>query len=440
MTMQNAHTGNFPVLAGYLEKIAYVLPALIIAYPVLIWPIVYPGTVDELNGLVAPTTDVPEYFLNKVYFPLLFVVSAASLAVSGRRLPSQLCAFACGLVAILAFFALSATWSMAPAITLRRVTLEAMVCGTIIMASLSVPDPKKVLIPVVWLMIGAMMINLVPVLLQPAGKIGHPGIYNHKNTLGQTACLAILVSMYGVSIPGSALRRAASMLAIAVAFFALFQSRSKTALGLTFIAPIIGLYFYFLCRTCRIPLIYALPATIVAAVCCYVIFSGTTGIQSGDIFFWLFNDETFSGRTLIWQYVWEKIQERPWLGYGFEGFWDIGPTSPKFKTQNFIARMPHAHNGYLEVMLETGVIGFGLFMLFLSIVIRVIGRMSTNSNMMFLFFLTMLSYILLNETMEHDVFSPMPPNWNFLVLIGAISCAVVSNWNSNNRLRRAYDK
>ncbi len=435
MKRLSAQAGEFPAFASLLERIAYLLPMLILAYPVIIWPIVYPGTVDELNGLVAPTTEVPEYLLNKFYFPILFVLSAICLAVSRRGMPRQICAFACGLVTVLAFLALSSLWSLAPAITIRRLTLEAMVCGTIVMATLSVPRPKDILVPVVWLMIGAMLINLMPVLFQPAGKIGHPGIYNHKNTLGQTSCLAILVCIYGVSLPGSALRRAASFLTFAVALFTLLQSRSKTALGLTFVAPVIGLYFYFLCSTCRIPLIYALPASIVAFICAYVLFSGITGIESGDIFLWLFNDETFSGRTIIWQYALDKIQERPWLGFGFEGFWDIGPTSPKFQTQNFIARMPHAHNGYLEVMLETGRIGFGLFMIFLLIVIRVIGRTTEIDNTVFYFFITMLSYILVNETMEHDVFSPMPPNWNFLILIAAVSCAMFREVGARQKLR-----
>jgi exopolysaccharide production protein ExoQ len=434
MTHHESHNLEFPAIATLLEKIALFLPAAVIAYPVLIWPLVYPSTVDEMNGLVAPATVVPEYLLNKIYFPILFVLAAFSLVVSRRQLPRQFCTFGCAMFAILAFFALSSLWSLAPNITIRRTALEAMVCATILMSTLSIPNPQRVIIPVAWLLVVAMFINLIPVLLQPAGKIGHPGIYNHKNALGQTSCLAFLVFLYGIAIPGSPRLRAACILAIGVSLFTLFQSRSKTAQGLAFLSPVVGLYLYFVCRTCRVPLLYVMTGSVVAFICGYVIFSEVTGIVSGDIFLWLFNDETFSGRTIIWQFVWEKIQEKPMLGYGFEGFWDIGPSSPKFKTQNFIARMPHAHNGYLEVMLETGVIGFTLFMFFLLVVIRLVGRMTKVDGQLFYFFVTLLPYILINETMEHDIFSPMPPNWNFLVLIGAISCAL-NGYTLRPRLR-----
>ncbi len=424
MTVQRTTSTQFPAISRVLEQIAYLLPALVLAYPVLVWPIVYPSIVDELNGLVAPPTVVPEYALNKVYFPALFILSLLSALTSKRQIPRQMYAFIAVLGAILVYFAMSAFWSLAPAITLRRLALEAIVCLTMVLAAISVSRPQKILSNVVWLMVVAMAINLLAVLVFPTGKIGHPGIYNHKNTLGATACLAILVCMYGVAARGSTTLRIASILTILVSLFELQQSRSKTALGLTFLAPAIGLYLYTICRFFRIPLIHAMTGTTIAFALVCIMLSETFGIRASDIFLWLFNDETFSGRTLIWQFTLEHIQERPWLGYGYAGFWDIGADSPKFQMQNFIARMPHAHNGFLEIVLETGLVGFTLLLAFLMVVTMGIGCVFTKDNTAFLCFTTMLVYILLNELMEHDIFLPMPPNWNFLILIAAVSSAI----------------
>lgn len=74
-------------------------------------------------------------------------------------------------------------------------------------------------------------------------------------------------------------------------------------------------------------------------------------------------DATLTGRTDIWALVIEKIQERPWLGYGFAGFWRDGVRGEAA----FIIRavrwpVTHSHNGYLDFMLQLGLIGFLVFL------------------------------------------------------------------------------
>ena len=33
-------------------------------------------------------------------------------------------------------------------------------------------------------------------------------------------------------------------------------------------------------------------------------------------------------RTSIWAFVWSYVESRPWIGYGFGGFWSIGTAAP----------------------------------------------------------------------------------------------------------------
>jgi O-antigen ligase len=74
-------------------------------------------------------------------------------------------------------------------------------------------------------------------------------------------------------------------------------------------------------------------------------------------------DLTFTGRTQIWSAALWAIRQRWTMGYGRGGVWNrIGlfPTWQLAQRIGFIAG--HAHNAYLELLLETGLVGLGLTM------------------------------------------------------------------------------
>ena len=70
-------------------------------------------------------------------------------------------------------------------------------------------------------------------------------------------------------------------------------------------------------------------------------------------------DMTFSGRTTIWAIMKDEIVRHPVLGIGYASFW-LGPDFPSpaflFKIRMYIYP-GEAHNGYLDVMNELGIIG-----------------------------------------------------------------------------------
>lgn len=68
--------------------------------------------------------------------------------------------------------------------------------------------------------------------------------------------------------------------------------------------------------------------------------------------------DTLSGRAYIWPIVLHYIGQRPWLGYGYESFWN--PTHIDTISTELEWGLREAHNGYLEVLLSTGVIGLAL--------------------------------------------------------------------------------
>ena len=73
-----------------------------------------------------------------------------------------------------------------------------------------------------------------------------------------------------------------------------------------------------------------------------------------------------TGRTTIWPILLTAIGQKPWLGYGFSGFWQSwrGAEDPSLPSN--IAMHPiiltHAHNGFLEILLQIGIIGLCLYL------------------------------------------------------------------------------
>jgi O-antigen ligase len=74
-------------------------------------------------------------------------------------------------------------------------------------------------------------------------------------------------------------------------------------------------------------------------------------------------DLTFTGRTAIWSAVLEKIWERPLLGYGCSGFWNGWKSDAADVWRILGYEAPHAHNGFLELWLELGLLGLIVFTL-----------------------------------------------------------------------------
>ncbi len=71
-------------------------------------------------------------------------------------------------------------------------------------------------------------------------------------------------------------------------------------------------------------------------------------------------DATLTGRVPLWAEVDRAIAAHPVIGYGYQAFWTDG-NGLAWNIRDTIAwSAPHAHNGYREMMLGLGVVGFVL--------------------------------------------------------------------------------
>jgi exopolysaccharide production protein ExoQ len=81
------------------------------------------------------------------------------------------------------------------------------------------------------------------------------------------------------------------------------------------------------------------------------------GATVGGVTSVLGRDETLTGRSGIWAYLVPIMQQQPLLGEGFGGFW-----TPERITA---VEVNQAHNGYLEILLGLGIVGWVLMTGFL---------------------------------------------------------------------------
>lgn len=84
----------------------------------------------------------------------------------------------------------------------------------------------------------------------------------------------------------------------------------------------------------------------------------------------------FNGRFEIWTLSIESALRRPWLGYGYAGFWTSDESQYILKntwaTSAGLSRF-HAHNGFIELFLQLGTLGLSLFLFnFIAVLARVI--------------------------------------------------------------------
>jgi O-antigen ligase len=78
-------------------------------------------------------------------------------------------------------------------------------------------------------------------------------------------------------------------------------------------------------------------------------------------------DDTLTGRTEVWAVVLPARMQQPLLGYGFSSFWT--------DARRQLYDIPTAHNGYLDVLLELGEVGLGLYAVWLIACARQLHRL-----------------------------------------------------------------
>jgi hypothetical protein len=385
---------------GYRVRLGLWLPAMQFAYLILVWPLVYARGIVPADLATGPVVEPPSFLLNRLFFPAAAALALVVLVAERRRLAGLHLAGLVFVGGLFGYLGLTALWALAPAVTLSKYFLLAMQVVALLPAVLVARRVDDVLMPLFWVATVTIAVNLVAVVVLPTTPIGHPGIYSHKNTLGLNASLGGLFVLYGLSRAERRVRVVAAA-ALPVVFVLLVLSQSKTSLGLIVVAPAIAAAAVLLRRTLRISLAVFLVAA--AGAGGFLLGGAVPGVSFREVSQVVSGDDTFTGRVDVWRFALTEVAERPFAGYGYQSFWGTGPDAPAAKLPDgFVQRTPHAHNGYLDLLLQGGAVALTLFVLTELMVAWWIDRLIDRDAGLGLFAAAVLLYMLLQNLLETD--------------------------------------
>ncbi|CAN7711036.1 O-antigen ligase family protein [Paenibacillus sp. LjRoot153] len=288
---------------------------------------------------------------------------------------------------------LSSLWSSVPE---TSVVKSLFLIGTLIVGLFLATFSKKEIINfLIWTSSLCVILSIFFILFFPQYAIqpeefhnnAWRGIFSHKNILGRVMVMSILSwSVYGyqnkkIFIP---------FIFIVSSLALLIKSQSQTSISLLLILalvfPLVTLFRKE--RILAISILFFLLSIVTALTFLFL-------QNAGKIAALLGRDLTLTGRTDLWIIIWEMIMKNPILGYGYSGFWQ-GMEGPSSVVWDQVTWHPvFSHNGYLEVLLQTGFVGMLIFtMSFLKNIV-----LARNERFYFLLLLFILVYNCFESTL-----------------------------------------
>ncbi|MFN6561631.1 MAG: O-antigen ligase family protein [Nostoc sp. ChiSLP01] len=306
--------------------------------------------------------------------------------------------------AFLGVCAISSFWSLDPDTTTRRVfgLIGTTFFGVYLASRYTLKEQLKLC--AYMLGISAVACFLI-VFLMPQYGIGagdHAnawrGIYSQKNILGRRFVLSGAIFFF-LAMTTRQNRWILWLGYVASGILVLFSS-STTSLGnlliLTGAFPVYQRILRFKYTT----LIPTLAFISTISIAFYTLFVTYADQILGSIG----KDTTLTGRSEIWPAVLEMIQKKPLLGYGYGAFWYGADTSGAAYVQESAGwATPSAHNGFLDLLLALGIVGFLVFLAdFLSSFLKGIYLIRLNrmleNNVWLLIYLTFLAFANFTES------------------------------------------
>jgi exopolysaccharide production protein ExoQ len=335
---------------------------------------------------------------------------------------------------LLAWCLTSALWAPEPGVVLRRAGLEVVVVVSL-MLSLETLGPARAFVIWRWLLAGVLLVNFISIPLVASARHGvgeidpalvgdWRGLYGHKNIAGAVCAITAILFLFTRTGRKNWI---GILIAVAACIF-LSMTHSKSSAGFLVVALIAGALY----RVCwRDGLSRALLAAIIAVIACAGI---AFALIDADAIARLLEDpDEFTGRAAIWAAELRYIADHPLLGAGFGTFTNSGGQSPlhDYVSGSWVDAVSHGHNGYLQVLVTIGGVGFVLTLLAALVMplrrLWVLDRQEQNAFKPML--LALFVFAILHNFMESDFLEGDAPSWAALLLtIAALNAN--ARWHS----------
>ena len=349
----------------------------------------------------------------------VFAITAVFLVVRGRKVLTLMKAgWPVVLLVILA--AVSVFWSADPVLSSARVVRIAgtTAFGLFLASRFTLEGQLRIAASTLGILalVSAFLIFAMP----GYGKFGPfwIGIFAWKNFFGRNMALAMLVFLLLSDFSGRwrVVPVAGTLLCAVLVIGSLSRASTFTAF-----ASLAAVCVFALAQ--RLPdqkRLRAMRALAIAAVALVLL----VATQAHRLLPNFQDGETLNLRMPLWSVLLQKAALHPWFGYGYGAFWR-GNAGVSGEVEQIVHFYPyHAHNGFLEIVLDLGAIGFLVFLLPLIGYVRRATRWAMARPLLArLWPLTLLVYLLLINQMYSAL---MWSNLNWALYVAAMVSIMAS--------------
>ena len=341
--------------------------------PIVYW--VHPGAFAAFGEMIAWERGNIEIIKNN---PLDRNVLAALMvlgfiALIGRRHRFQLVLSDNGwLIAFFVFTLISLLWSVDPGTALKRwIRLAGDVI--VILLILTERDPEETICRIMRRM-AILFLPLSILLVRFYGQLGRiytpygtqmwVGVADHKNSLGALCAFTGIVLVWrGLTRWPKVDWLDACLLALAVSL--LLGSRSSTS-AMVFVVGIVLLIVQSRLKKDARMLNRAIITVLIVLLVVQVVAVFFLNKSLAPVFFSATGrDSSFTGRVPLWQKLIQMGSRAPLLGRGFMSFW-LGDDRVTEVWRTFTDTPMTAHNGYIDIFLDLGIVGLLIFFFLLA--------------------------------------------------------------------------
>jgi len=306
-------------------------------------------------------------------------------------------------------------------VSFRRAVLEVIITTSVLLSADTIGPERafrylRILLAVV-LVVNWLSIPLVRTAVHLPGELDPGlvgdwrGLYGQKNAAGAVCALTAILFLFSRNGKYNWIGWLVSLFAVGF----LVMTRSKTSLALLPVALSAGFAYRVAWRDGLSRAIFAVFAALLVSA------AATASIFYADTLSHILEDPTeFTGRAEIWHAYLAFVRDHSWLGAGFGTLSNTGGVSPmhNYVLSSWVEAIGDSHDGYLQVLVMLGGVGFALTIL--SLVIEPLARFwpldysqPGFKAMLFALFV----FVVLHNFMESDFLESDSGVWFCLLLV-----------------------
>lgn len=313
---------------------------------------------------------------------------------------------------------LSASWSNYPSFTIKRSIFQFIYCSSLAMSFSFMVYHKHIETTLKWVICITIVMVLFTLLTGVAFSqdMKLAGFTKGKNILGVNLAVMITLSHVLMQIFRIKSLKLNALLFILFGFLVMTQSKTSIALVISYFILIHLSHF-------KISVAVSLLSLILFST--FIFIPGFSYYLNDYKHIALYIDpESLTGRGLIWDALYYDLAffKKMALGYGYGSYFEVGVIPFILDDDySFLKYINSAHSGYLQLLLQFGVIGcFLIYCIFIATVLNMKSRYLTAG----------IILPLIHNITEASIFRDTNMIWLFMIIIVVSSGIVAPSWTN----------